>query len=133
MKSDFLFLNTRDELYRIDIHSIVYMESDGNYTNILQKNKLKTYVCMNLSNMQAFLSERLKEKAALFARVGKRHIINLNYIYHIHPQMQKLIMSDGETFAFKLDVSKEALKELKNLLVAVVSARLKDKNDLVDS
>lgn len=126
MTADYLFLNTRDELYRIGIHSIVFMESDGNYTNIFQKNKLKTCVCMNLLNMQTFLSDRLKEKATIFARVGKRHIINLNYIYHVHPQMQKLILSDGETFAFKLDVSKDALKELKSLLVSAVSARLKD-------
>ena len=29
----YLYLNSRDELYKIDIAKIVYFEAEGNYTN----------------------------------------------------------------------------------------------------
>lgn len=65
--------------------------------------------------MQQVLSEKLKEQAAIFARVGKRYIINHTYLYQINILKQKLLLSDGENFVFQLDISKDALKKLKQL------------------
>lgn len=114
----YLYLNSRDEFYKIDISLIVYFEADGNYTNFVFCNKLKGAVLMNLSQMQTALIENLKEDASTFARIGKRFIINLNYVYHIEVLRQKLTLSDGERFAYQLSVSKEALKKLKDMYVA---------------
>jgi DNA-binding LytR/AlgR family response regulator len=118
MNAGFLYLNTRDELIRLDCSKIVYMESDGNYTNIILVNKQKASVCMNLSRMQQFLSESLRERASIFARVGKRFIINLNYVFKVQPLLQSLVVTDGVNFTFQLGVSKDALKKLKDILVS---------------
>lgn len=115
MKTTYLLLNSRDELLRIDTNKIVYLEADGNYTNIYTVNRLKGVVSINLSHMQQTLSETLKRQASVFVRIGKKHIINHTYIYSINVLKQKLTLSDGEKFTFTLDVSKEALKNLKNL------------------
>lgn len=117
MTTDYLYINTRDELLRFDCSKIVYMEGDGNYTNIVMANKLKASVCMNLSEMQRLLSESLKERASIFARIGKRFIVNLNYIYHINVLRQSLTVTDGVHFAFQLGISKEALKQLKAIML----------------
>lgn len=113
----YLHLNSRDEFLRIDISKIAYFEADGNYTNIILANKLKGVVCMNLTQMQQVLSESLKEQASIFIRVGKKYIINHTYVYQISILRQRLILSDGENFAYQLEVSKEALKKLKELYV----------------
>ena len=118
MKPLFLHLNSRDEFLRIDINKIVYFEADGNYTSIVLSNKLKGVVCMNLAHMQQVLSEKLKEHASIFVRVGKKYIINHTYVYGINVLRQNLILSDGENFVFQLDVSKEALKCLKELYIS---------------
>ncbi|MBO4306988.1 MAG: LytTR family transcriptional regulator DNA-binding domain-containing protein [Bacteroidales bacterium] len=117
MNKKYLLLNSRDELYRIDISRIVYFEADGNYTRIVLSNNTKGVVGMNLAQMQRVLNDSLKESAVIFARVGKKHIININYIYCIAVLRQQLILSDGGNFSFQLDVSKEALKKLKELYV----------------
>ena len=117
MKNYYLYLNSRDEFLRIDIRKIVFFEADGNYTNIVLANQLKGVVCMNLAHMQQILSERLKEQASIFARVGKKYIINLSFVYQINVLRQRLVLSDGENFTFQLEVSKEALKNLKDLYV----------------
>lgn len=118
MKSIYLHLNTRDEFLRIDISKIVYFEADGNYTNIVLSNQLKGVVGMNLARMQQVLSERLKEHASVFARIGKKYIINHTYVYQINILKQRLILSDGENFTYQLEISKEALKNLKDIYVA---------------
>lgn len=112
---EYLYLNSRDELLRIDINRIVYFEGDGNYTNIVSANKLRGVVCLNLSRIQDVLNRKLREHSIIFARVGKRYIVNLNYIYSINLIKQKLVLSDGYMFAYHLDIAKDALKKLKGL------------------
>lgn len=117
MKNNYLYLNSRDEFLRIKTDSIVYFESDGNYTNIILANKMKCSVCMNLAQMQKLLSENLKERASIYARIGKCYIVNLNYVYQINVLRQKLVLTDGHHFSYQIEVSKEALRKLKELYV----------------
>lgn len=123
MATEYIYINTRDELLRLDCSKIVYMEGDGNYTNIVLINKQKASVCMNLSEMQRLISERLCERASFFARVGKRFIVNLNYVYKIQPLLQSLVLTDGTNFAFQLGISKEALRKLKDIMVQRVTIK----------
>ena len=132
MNKKYLYLNSRDELYRIDISTIVYFEAEGNYTNFVLSNKLKGSVCMNLAQMQKVLSDSLREAASAFARVGKRHIINLTYVYQIGTLRQKLILSDGEVFAYQLDISKDALKKLKELYVSSINGHTRELENVED-
>ena len=117
MAHNILMFNSRDELLRLDISKIVYFEGDGNYTNIMTVNKLKGTVCMNLSHMVIFLASELGPDAGIFVRLGKRFIINVNYIYQLNVQKQYLVLSDYDHFAFKIGVSKDALKKLKDLML----------------
>lgn len=113
--AEYLYFNSRDELLRLDISKIVFFEGDGNYTNIVSANKLKGVVCMNLARVKGVLDEKLREHAIIFARVGKRYIVNLNYVYSINLMKQKLTLSDGYMFSYQLDIAKDALKKLKDL------------------
>ncbi|MBD5317212.1 MAG: LytTR family transcriptional regulator [Bacteroides sp.] len=117
-KSRYLYLNSRDEFFRVDITKIAYFESDGNYTTIFLTNKMKATIGMNLANMQDIITTRLRDEAKIFARVGKRHIINLNYVFQIAVLRQRLVISDGATFEYPVSVSKDALKKLRDLFIS---------------
>ena len=132
MKDVYLHINSRDEFLRINIAKIVYFEADGNYTHIVLANQLRGVVGMNLGQMQQFLVRSLKDQAAVFARVGKRYIINYAYVYHIHVLRQKLMLSDGEHFAYQLSVSKDALKRLKNAYASSSESDRKGKTRFED-
>lgn len=122
MKPTCLFLNSRDELLRLDISRITYFEADGNYTNIMMANGLKGVVCMNLARMKEVLEASLKEKAAIFARIGKKYIINLGFVFKIDVARQNLVLSDGISFSYTLSLSKDALKGLKDVFVTSISS-----------
>lgn len=114
----YLYINSRDELYKIDIAKIVYFEAEGNYTNFVLSNKQKGAVCMNLAQMQKLINDNLHEAGAVFARIGKRYIVNLDFVYHINVLKQCITLSDGEMFDYTISISKDALKKLKEMYVA---------------
>ena len=113
-----VYFNSRDQLLRIDMQRIVYFEADGNLTNIFTTNKMKSTVNMNLGKMEEFLSAQYGKKAmSIFMRLGKKFIINMDYIYLINVAKQRLVLSDYQNFAFQLPISKEALKKVKELVI----------------
>ncbi len=119
MDRQLLVFNSRDEMLRIDVSRIVYFEADGNYTYIVTCNKLKSAVCMNLGQMEDVLANRLREKKSIFARIGKKYIVNLNYVYKISPLKKQLVLTDFSNFAYQLEVSRDALKSLKDIMLQI--------------
>ena len=116
-KETYIFFNSRDELQRIEVSKIVYFEADGNYTDIVMVNKLRASILMNLGEMEKALAAQLGTEAQIFMRIGKRFIINLRYVYSINVLKQQLILSDYDHFAFQVTISKEALKNMKELML----------------
>lgn len=113
----YIFFNSRDELQRIDVSKVVYLEADGNYTDIVMVNKLRASVCMNLGEMEKALATQIGDEAKHFIRIGKRFIINMHYVYSINVLKQQLVLSDYDHFAFQVSISKEALKKMKELMI----------------
>lgn len=112
-----IYFNSRDTLIRLDIEKIVYFEGDGNYTHIVTANKHKVCVTLNLANTEKAMATQLGNKAKHFMRIGKRFIVNMNYIYQVDIQKQILMLSDCDHFLFQIPVSKEALKAVKELVM----------------
>lgn len=112
-----IYFNSRDKLIRLDVQKIVYFEGDGNYTYIVTANKQKVCITLNLAHTEDALAAQLGENAKRFMRIGKRFIVNMNYIYQVDIQKQVLLLSDYERFLFQLQISKEALKAVKDLVI----------------
>ena len=112
-----LLFNNRDQLLRLDIARIVYFEGDGNYTHVVTMNKIKSTIGATLVRTEAALEQQLGERAARFMRVGKRFIVNLDFVYSIDLAHQRLVMSDMASFTYQLPVSKEALRRMRELIV----------------
>lgn len=117
MEKDLIFFNSRDALLRIGIEKIVYFEADGNYTDIIMVNKLRASVCMNLGDMERALADQIGDKAKRFMRIGKRFIINMEYVYQVNVLKQQLVLSDYDHFAFQVNISKDALRKMKDLML----------------
>ena len=114
----YIFFNSRDELQRIEVSKIVYFEADGNYTDIVMVNKLRASILMNLGEMENALAAQLGDGANIFMRIGRRFIINLRYVYSVNVLKQQLILSDYDHFAFQVSISKDALRKMKDLVLA---------------
>lgn len=117
MQQQKVYFNSRDRLIRLDIQKIVYFEGDGNYTYIVTANKQKACLTLNLAHTEQALASQLGENANQFMRIGKRFIVNMNFIYQVDISKQALMLSDCEHFLFQMPVSKDALKTVKELIL----------------
>ena len=115
--AEYFYFNSRDELLRIAKAKIVYLEAVGNYTVVILENGFRGTVGVSLSRMEKMLAVTSEGKSVKFARVGKSHIINLSHILSINPLKQELVLSDQSTFSYSLDISKDALRKLKDILM----------------
>jgi DNA-binding LytR/AlgR family response regulator len=114
----YIYFNSRDALFRIALSQIACFSSDKNYTTLQLTSGQKLVFTFSLQKMESYLSEKLNEDAKMFARIGKSYIINLNYVHQIDIVKQKLHLFDPATSkSFALEVSKEALRNLRQIYV----------------
>lgn len=113
---NYLVFSSRDELLKVNLDKVVYFEADGNYTRIYIVNGLSGMVLANLGKIEELLATRFKDERGRFARIGKRFVVNLSYIFRINVLKQELTLSDQKTFSQTVSISRDALKKLKELM-----------------
>lgn len=111
--SDILILSNNNELIRIPAESLVYISSEGNYSDIFTCDGRKRTVTMQLGVIEDLIRRRF-QRSDDFARIGKSLIVNINLIHYINPAKKQLVLSDCRTFKVDLEASKDALKKLKD-------------------
>ena len=116
MLKKYLIISTTTDLVRIAPERIVFISSDGNYCNLVQTDNETRMLTFQLGQVENMIREQLGTEGLQFIRIGRGLIINRNYIYYINIQSQKLILSDVSRFTHTVSASKEALKQLKELI-----------------
>lgn len=124
---NYIVFNSRDELMKVNLDRVVYFEADGNYTKIYIANGLSGMVLTSLGKIEELLATRFKDERGRFARIGKRFVINLAYIFRINVLKQELTLSDQKSFSCTVSISRDALKKLKGLMTPVPKS---DKNNI---
>lgn len=112
----YLIVSTSNDLVRIAPECIIYVASDGNYSTLVQTDGEMRMLSYQLGQIEKMIASQLGAEGNLFIRIGKSLIINRSYIYYINITKQKLTLSDTRTFNHTVAASKEALKQLKELL-----------------
>ena len=69
-----------------------------------------------LGQLEKMRSTQLGKESSLFVRIGNSLIINSSFIYYTMIEKQKLTLSDVERFDYSVTASKEALRQLKELI-----------------
>lgn len=111
--SDHLILSNANELIRIAAESLVYVASDGNYSDIYTCDGEKRTMTMQLGAIEEKIHQQLHTNNNEFVRIGKSLIVNLQFLTYINPAKKQIVLSDNRTFRFHLEASKEALRQLK--------------------
>ena len=112
---EWLRISTSTELVRVATDEIVFVRADGNYSDLVLTNGKSRKMTFQLH----FFDEVFQQlQNNMFVRVGRSLIVNKRYIYVINLTDQMLIFSGQQIKddIKPLNVSREALKQLKELL-----------------
>ena len=124
----YLIIKTRDELSRMRISNILYLEADRNYTKLLLTEGIQFTFAINIGKIERMLDTQASDSGSQLVRVGKSYIINKNYILQINLPKQKLLLLVPGSKPRELIVPREPLKALKESLEqdALITAKSKD-------
>lgn len=112
-----LIINSRDEMFIINLDKVVCIQADGNITAINYIEGLRTVVSMGISRLEQLIASAYSAgSVSPFVRVGRSLIINRNYLMQISVQKQKLVLSDYGPNSYALPVSKQLLKSFREML-----------------
>lgn len=113
---EFVVISTNIDLIRVAADNIIFISSDGNYSSFVFINGESRMVTMQLGQVERLLAEQLVHTGGNFVRIGKSLIINRSFISYINIPKQQLVLSDGQASSHTLSASREALKQLKELI-----------------
>ena len=124
----YLIIKTRDELLRMRISNILYLEADRNYTKLLLTEGIQFTFAINIGKIERMLDTQASDSGSQLVRVGKSYIINKNYILQMNLPKQKLLLLVPGSKPRELIVPREPLKALKESLEqdALITAKSKD-------
>ena len=108
-----LIISTTNDLLRLQYDNIVYITSDGNYSQFLLSGGDMRMVTVQLGQVERLIGSQLGIFGRLFIRIGKSLIINRDYIYYININQQRLELNDKVNQKYTVQASLEALKQLK--------------------
>ncbi|MBQ7448321.1 MAG: LytTR family transcriptional regulator [Paludibacteraceae bacterium] len=111
-----LVISSAGEMLRVSTKQVVYIAADANYCNLLLSGGEMRLLTCQLGQVEKLINEQLEENGRQFIRIGKSVIININKVFYINISRQQLILMDGALGRYTLTASKEALKQLKDLI-----------------
>ncbi len=114
--TEYLIISTSSNLMRTASEDIVFITSDGNYSSFVFTYGESRVVTMQLGQIERLLAKQLPMTGINFIRIGKSLIINRSYISYINLPKQQLVLAVGHATSHTLSASKEALKQLKDLI-----------------
>ena len=116
-----LIVSKGTELMRFPLDKIVYVSSDGNYSNLTTVDNRTSLLSMQLGQVEALIATQLGSSGAIFIRVGRGLIINKDYIHSIDISKQRLVLSDCDRCRHELSASREVLVKLKEYVDSTIA------------
>jgi DNA-binding LytR/AlgR family response regulator len=109
----YIIISKGTEFLRVPQDKLVYISSEGNYSNVVTVDNRQRLVTFQLGQLEGLIGEQLGEKGSHFLRIGRSLIINIDYIYLIDISKQQLVLSDCAGCYHELSASREVLIKLK--------------------
>ena len=109
----YIIISKGTEFLRVPQDKLVYISSEGNYSNVVTVDNRQRLVTFQLGQLEGMIGEQLGEKGSHFLRIGRSLIINIDYIYLIDVSKQQLVLSDCAGCYYELSASREVLIKLK--------------------
>ena len=120
-----IIISKGTELVRVPADCLMYVSSDGNYSNLVTSDGRSRIVTFQLGQIEDVINDQLGDDGMIFLRLGRSLIINTEYIYLVDVAKQLLILSDFHGSFHELSASKEVLAKLK----AYIESIKRTKND----
>ena len=114
-----IIISKGGELVRVPADCLMYVSSEGNYSNVVTSDGRSRLVTYQLGQVEDAINDQLGDEGMTFLRLGRSLIINTEYISVVDVTKQVLILSDFHGSFHELSASKEVLAKLKAYIESI--------------
>lgn len=114
--SEVLIIKNKSEVLYLQLHDILYIQADGNYSNIILVDggviSTLTYQRAEIARM---MEEQLSDRCKQFVMLGRSYMVNTEYVLRIQPNKKLLtfcVNKFGTTKKISVQATAKALQEL---------------------
>ena len=123
-------INSRDELFVLDLDKVAYIQASGNYSRIVYIGGMQMMITLGLAKFEGMIKmSDPKDRRSPLGRLGRSLLVNQTYLTHINVLKQRLTLSDNQEHSYVLDVPKALLKAYKDLIRKSFAERIKNKEE----
>ena len=109
--TDKLLFRIYGEMYLVDLPHVLYFKADDHYTHVYTDSGTHMVMPFGLSKVETAIAQRLPENNFLL-RLGRSHIVNIQYIYHVNMLKQSVLLADSHGQMHTLHFSRQVLQSL---------------------
>lgn len=91
---DNIYFSTRDELTKVNIADVMYIQADGNYAVVCFKSGRTTSLLSSLQSIWQLLESSYPGK---FVFAGRSHIVNTQYVCQLNSMHKTVLVADDNT------------------------------------
>ena len=113
-----IVISTGSVLYRIPADKLVYVEAEGNYSTVATQDNRKTFVSLQLGQVEDLFFDQLGDNGCNFVRLGRSLIINTDFFFSLDTGKKEIVLSDCHGYCHTLKASREVLTKFKTYLEA---------------
>lgn len=106
-----LKLYNRDEIFIIDLDSVIYFKAEDHYTSVYYGKDSKQLLPFGLSQLEKTINAPT-ECANHFLRVGRSHLLNLPKIVHASVMKETVTMMTSSCIFVTIHISRSVIREL---------------------
>ena len=106
-----LKLYNRDEIFIIDVDSVIYFKAEDHYTSVYYGKDTKQLLPFGLSQLEKVISAQ-NGCADRFMRVGRSHLLNLPTIVHASVAKETVTMMSAVGMFVTIHISRSVVREL---------------------
>lgn len=117
----YIIISRGAEFLRVPADKLVYISAEGNYSNVCTSDGKVRLVTYQLGQIEDLIAGQMGEEEMNFLRLGRKLIVNINYIHFIDVTSQTLILSDCDKCYYELTASREVLIKLKAYVESMVN------------
>lgn len=103
-----LKFNTLNGFYVVEIENIVYIQADGNYSELFMGDGNSRLITSNLAKIEILLDKKI------FCRIGRSIIVNVDYLTQVDRRNGLCILNTNNE-EVKLPINRKKIKELANM------------------
>lgn len=101
------------ELNVFQTSKVMFITSDGNYSNIHTTDGRAKLISMRLGELEKLIANQLNNVESQFLRVGRKLIVHSVFVSSVDLKQNKLVMTNGNGKYIEHSASREALQNLK--------------------